>query len=63
MTFANDIKIFTHIVELNAAFVADWKSRHSPDFITQCMFQSIPTFFSTHSQARGGNVMGLHPSQ
>lgn len=29
------------------------------DFITQCMFQPLPTFFAKHSADRGGNVLGL----
>lgn len=60
MTFANDAEIFTKIVELNEAFVEEWKkTSDDPDFITQCMFQSIPTVFSKHSVEKGGNVMGL----
>lgn len=60
MTFANDAEIFTKIVELNEAFVNEWKAKTTdPDFITQCMFQSIPTIFSKHGTERGGNVMGL----
>jgi hypothetical protein len=59
MTFANDVEIFSKIVELNEAFVNEWKSANDPDFITQCMFQSIPTVFSKHSVEKGGNVMGL----
>lgn len=60
MTFANDAEIFTKIVELNEKFVEEWKqTTTSPDFITQCMFQSIPTSFSKHSAERGGNVLGL----
>ncbi|KAL1606814.1 hypothetical protein SLS60_004221 [Paraconiothyrium brasiliense] len=51
--------IFTKIVELNEAFVNEWKAANSPDFITQCMFQSIPTIFSAHSVEKGGNVLGL----
>jgi hypothetical protein len=60
MTFANDAEIFAKIVELNEAFVNEWKAQtNDPDFITQCMFQSIPTVFAVHSVERGGNVMGL----
>lgn len=60
MTFANDAEIFTKIVELHEAFVNEWKTKITDhDFITQCMFQSIPTVFSVHSVERGGNVMGL----
>lgn len=59
MTFANDAEIFTKIVELNEEFVNEWKANNDPDFINQCMFQSIPTIFSKHSVEKGGNVMGL----
>lgn len=59
MTFANDAEIFTKIVELNSQFVEEWKATNDPDFITQCMFQSIPTVFSEHSVEKGGNVLGL----
>jgi hypothetical protein len=60
MTFANDAEIFAKIVELNEAFVNEWKATSkNPDFITQCMFQAIPTIFSKHSVERGGNVLGL----
>jgi hypothetical protein len=60
MTFANDAEIFANIVELNEAFVNEWKATsQNPDFITQCMFQAIPTIFSRHSVEKGGNVMGL----
>lgn len=62
MTFNNDASIFTEIVTLNEAFVAEWQQTSptkSDDFITQLMFQSIPASFSVHSKERGGNVMGL----
>jgi hypothetical protein len=60
MTFNNDAEIFSKIVELNEAFVTEWKATSAnPDFITQCMFQAIPTVFSKHSVEKGGNVMGL----
>lgn len=59
MTFANDAAIFSKIVELNEAFVNEWKASHDPEFITQCMFQSIPTIFAIHSVKNGGNVLGL----
>jgi hypothetical protein len=60
MTFANNAEIFTKIVELNQEFVNEWKATSgNPDFITQCMFQAIPTVFSKHSVERGGNVLGL----
>lgn len=38
----------------------EWKTESSdPDFITQCMFQSIATGFTNHSIVKGGNVLGL----
>jgi hypothetical protein len=58
-TVANDAEIGTKILELNQAFVNEWKADNDPDFITQCLFQAIPTVFSEHSVERGGNVMGL----
>jgi hypothetical protein len=40
--------------------VDDWRSETSDtDFITQCMFQAIAPSFSSHSVAKGGNVLGL----
>lgn len=45
---------------LHEQFVADWEAQ-SPDgdFITQLILQAVPTVFSRHSAARGGNVLGL----
>lgn len=61
MTFANNIRIYEKIVELHEQMVNEWKAETTdPDFITQCMFQSIPTIFTDHSQANGGNVLGLN---
>ncbi|KAJ4983181.1 6-hydroxy-D-nicotine oxidase [Stagonosporopsis vannaccii] len=60
LTFKNDVRIYQKIVELHEEFVNEWKSESpDPDFITQCMFQSIATSFSEHSVAKGGNVLGL----
>lgn len=60
LTFKNDVKIYQKLIQLHEEFVNDWKSVSSdPDFITQLMFQSIPTTFSKHSVAKGGNVLGL----
>lgn len=60
MTFKNDVLIYQKIVELHEQFVNEWKTESSdPDFITQCMFQTIATSFSEHSVAKGGNVLGL----
>jgi hypothetical protein len=60
MTFKNDVRIYEKIVELHEKFVDEWKAETpDPDFITQCMFQSIATSMSKHSVAKGGNVLGL----
>lgn len=60
LTFRNDIRIYQKIIQLHEEFVNEWKVASSdPDFITQCMFQSIATSFSQHSVAKGGNVLGL----
>lgn len=60
LTFKNEVRIYQKIVELHEQFVSEWKTESSdPDFITQCMFQAIPTSFSKHSVEKGGNVLGL----
>ncbi|CAO2653667.1 Nn.00g030780.m01.CDS01 [Neocucurbitaria sp. VM-36] len=60
MTFKNNPHIFEHIVESHQKFVDEWKAENTDhDFITQCMFQAIPTIFAKHSVERGGNVLGL----
>ncbi|KAI8936156.1 hypothetical protein NX059_007651 [Plenodomus lindquistii] len=60
LSFKNDIEIYHKIVELHEQFVAEWKAEtNDTDFVTQCMFQSIPTIITKQSLARGGNVLGL----
>ncbi|KAF1850327.1 FAD-binding domain-containing protein [Cucurbitaria berberidis CBS 394.84] len=60
MTFKNNPRIFKHIVDAHQKFVDEWKAGTTDhDFITQCMFQAIPTIFAKHSEERGGNVLGL----
>ncbi|KAI4957054.1 hypothetical protein J4E86_005526 [Alternaria arbusti] len=60
MTFKNDATVFKYIVDAHTKFVEAWKAISTDgDFITQCMFQAIPTTFAEHSKERGGNVMGL----
>jgi hypothetical protein len=60
MTFKNDPIVFKYIVDAHTKFVDAWKaSTTDQDFITQCMFQAIPTIFAEHSKERGGNVLGL----
>jgi hypothetical protein len=56
----NDAAIYHYIVELHEQLVQEWRTENSdPEFSTQCFFQSIPTIFSEHSKAQGGNVLGL----
>lgn len=60
MTFKNDPTVFKYIVDAHTKFVDAWKADNTDhDFITQCMFQAIPTIFAKHSAERGGNVLGL----
>ena len=60
MTFKNDATVFKYIVDAHTKFIEAWKAISTDgDFITQCMFQAIPTTFAEHSKERGGNVMGL----
>jgi hypothetical protein len=60
MTFKNDVRIYEKIVELHEKFVDEWKVESpDPDFVTQCMFQSITTTMSEQSIAKGGNMLGL----
>jgi hypothetical protein len=60
VTIKNDARVYQRIVDLHEQFVADWKPQ-SPDgdFITQVLFQSIPTIFTKHSIEKGGNMFGL----
>lgn len=61
MLFKNDLTTMKFIVDTHQQFVDEWKTESSdPDFITQCMFQAIPTVFNEHSEERGGNMLGLN---
>jgi hypothetical protein len=45
---------------VHAELVADLKAFiPEQDFITQCLFQPLPTIFGQNSVAAGGNVMGV----
>ncbi|KAK8054670.1 hypothetical protein PG994_009737 [Apiospora phragmitis] len=59
-TIKNDRRVYEKVLELHDELCA-FMAAQSPDgdFITQAMFQSIPTVFSKHSEERGGNVLGL----
>ncbi|KAI1867503.1 hypothetical protein JX265_007305 [Neoarthrinium moseri] len=59
-TIKNDKRVYEKIIELHQE-LCDFMAAQSPDgdFITQAMFQSIPTIFSQHGEEKGGNVLGL----
>ncbi|KAK6836250.1 hypothetical protein PG987_006745 [Apiospora arundinis] len=59
-TIKNDRKVYEKVLELHDELTT-FMAAQSPDgdFITQAMFQSIPTVLSRHSEERGGNVLGL----
>lgn len=46
--------------EAHQAFVNELRAYVSDgDFISQCIFQPVPTIIAEHSAAAGGNVMGI----
>ncbi|KAM0558281.1 hypothetical protein ACHAPJ_004975 [Fusarium lateritium] len=58
--FKNDIRIITKASELHDKLVEELKE-FIPDgnFITQCLFQPLPTLFGQRCVEAGGNVMGV----
>ncbi|KAJ4263057.1 hypothetical protein NW762_006670 [Fusarium torreyae] len=58
--FKNDIRIMTKASELHDNLVEELKE-FIPDgnFITQCLFQPLPTLFGQRCVEAGGNVMGV----
>lgn len=60
LSFKNDHRVLEHAVSTHDQLVKDMLAQ-SPDgdFITQCMFQPLPTIFAKHGAERGGNVLGL----
>lgn len=60
LTFKNDARVLEYAVSTHSQLVEDMLAQ-SPDgdFITQCMFQPLPTIFAKHGTARGGNVLGI----
>ena len=60
LSFRNDARIIAKAVELHEELVKDLKSFiPDGDFITQCLFQPLPTLFGQRSLEAGGNVMGV----
>lgn len=60
LSFKNDARVYEHAVSTHNQLVEDMLAQ-SPDgdFITQCMFQPLPTIYAEHGIARGGNVLGI----
>lgn len=60
LSFKNDARVLEYAVTTHNQLVEDMLAQ-SPDgdFITQCMFQPLPTIFAKHGTARGGNVLGI----
>ncbi|KAG7417235.1 hypothetical protein LZL87_007037 [Fusarium oxysporum] len=58
--FKNDIRIITKASELHDKLVEELKA-FIPDgnFITQCLFQPLPTLFGQRGIEAGGNIMGM----
>ncbi|KAI1858095.1 uncharacterized protein JN550_012851 [Neoarthrinium moseri] len=60
LTIKNDTRIMSKAAEIHDTLVEELRS-YIPegDFITQCLFQSLPMTCAKHSVAIGGNVMGI----
>ncbi|KAK9413970.1 hypothetical protein SUNI508_11422 [Seiridium unicorne] len=59
-SFRNDTRIVVKASELHDQLVEELKET-VPDgnFITQCLFQPLPTLFAENSSSAGGNIMGV----
>lgn len=59
-TIKNDKRVYERVIQLHEDLCA-FMAAQSPDgdFVTQAMFQSIPTIIAQHGAERGGNVLGL----
>ncbi|KAK6845942.1 hypothetical protein PG987_001130 [Apiospora arundinis] len=56
----NDERIMSKATQVHESLVQELKSYVADgDFITQCIFQPVPTVVSEHSAATGGNIMGV----
>jgi hypothetical protein len=57
VTFANDADIITEVYAISQKLLEPVKATKGLKWIT--MFQPLPTVITSHSVARGGNVLGL----
>ncbi|GKU03201.1 fad containing protein [Fusarium langsethiae] len=62
--FKNDVRIITKASDLHSKLVEELKE-FIPDgnFLTQCIFQPLPTIFGQRCVEAGGNVMGVERHQ
>lgn len=59
-TFKNDLSMAKKVTQLHEELIADLKTEMgASNFVTRCLFQPLPAFFSDRSVAQGGNVLGL----
>ncbi|GAP90255.2 putative 6-Hydroxy-D-Nicotine Oxidase [Rosellinia necatrix] len=64
LTFKNDERIMAKASELHDRLVASLQGFvPEGDFMSQCIFQPLPTTFAQHSVMQGGNVLGLEDNE
>ncbi|KAF4120274.1 FAD/FMN-containing dehydrogenase [Geosmithia morbida] len=64
LCFKNDPRIITKATELHEKLVDQLKEFiPDGDFITQCLFQPLPTIFGQRGVEAGGNIMGMDRHQ
>ncbi|KAK4234829.1 6-hydroxy-D-nicotine oxidase [Achaetomium macrosporum] len=60
LSLKNDPRILAYASAVHDKLVADLTAFiPEQDFVTQCLFQPLPTIFGQNSVAAGGNVMGV----
>lgn len=60
LSFKNDTSIIQKASELQYVLAKELKEKVTDgDFTSHCAFQPIPSLYSQHSVAAGGNIMGL----
>lgn len=59
LTLKNDERIMKRATDVHERLVADLQSYVTDgDFITQCIFQPVPSIVAQRTKAAGGNIMG-----
>ncbi|KAF6812655.1 6-hydroxy-D-nicotine oxidase [Colletotrichum plurivorum] len=59
LTGKNDARFIRRAVEAQAAFIEGWKATQDADFLNYITFQAMPKLLFEHSNAKGGNVLGM----